>query len=43
LSVGHEGWFCPTLNITKVGDRLEIEFDRDAFDAFVTDVFATNP
>lgn len=41
--VGGEGWFCPTLNITKVGDSLEIEFDRDAFDAFVADVFATGP
>ena len=38
--VGNEGFFCPTLNITKVGDSLEIEFDRDAFDAFVTEVFA---
>ena len=41
--VGGEGWFCPTLNITKVGDSLEIEFDRDAFDAFVADVFAPGP
>lgn len=38
--VDGESWFCPTLNITKVGDSLEIEFDRDAFDAFVASVFS---
>ncbi|MFN8026020.1 MAG: DsbA family protein [Acidimicrobiia bacterium] len=36
---GH-GFFCPTLDIHKVGDKLEVEFDRDAFDAFVAEVFA---
>jgi predicted DsbA family dithiol-disulfide isomerase len=39
--VGGEGWFCPTLNITKVGESLEIEFDHDAFEAFVASVFAS--
>lgn len=38
--VGDEGWFCPTLNITKVGDSLEIEFDAAAFEEFVGRVFA---
>ncbi len=38
--VDGESWFCPTLNITKVGDSLEIEFDGDAFDAFVASVFS---
>ena len=38
--VGDEGFFCPTLNLTKVGDSLEIEFDHDAFDAFVEGVFS---
>ena len=40
--VGDEGFFCPTLTITKVGDSLGIEFDRDAFDAFVKSVFTTS-
>lgn len=35
------GYFCPTLHIHKVGDNLEIEFDRAAFDAFVAEVMAT--
>jgi predicted DsbA family dithiol-disulfide isomerase len=33
------GWFCPTLDIHKVGESLEIEFDAEAFEAFVTEVF----
>lgn len=37
--VGEQGFFCPTLDITKVGDSLEVEFDRDGFDAFVARVF----
>lgn len=36
---GH-GFFCPTLDIHMVGDELVVDFDRDAFDAFVTEVFA---
>jgi predicted DsbA family dithiol-disulfide isomerase len=36
-----QSWFCPTLEIHKVGDTLQVEFDRDAFDAFVADVFAS--
>jgi predicted DsbA family dithiol-disulfide isomerase len=34
------GWFCPTLDIRKVGDLLEIEFDAEAFESFVAEVFA---
>jgi len=37
----HEtGFFCPTLDIRKVGDEWQVQFDRDAFDAFVAEVFA---
>lgn len=36
---GHD-FFCPTLDIHKVGDELQVEFDRAAFDAFVAEVFA---
>jgi predicted DsbA family dithiol-disulfide isomerase len=38
--VGGRSWFCPALDIRKVGDELRVDFDRDAFEAFVADVFA---
>lgn len=37
--VGDDAFFCPTLDISRVGGHLQIEFDRDAFTAFRTAVF----
>jgi predicted DsbA family dithiol-disulfide isomerase len=35
-----QGWFCPSLHIEKVDDRLEIELDREGLEAFLADCFA---
>lgn len=37
--VGDHAFFCPTLNITRVEGHLHVDFDRDAFTAFVATVF----
>ena len=37
--VGDDAFFCPTLNITRVGGHLHVDFDRDAFGAFRSTVF----
>jgi predicted DsbA family dithiol-disulfide isomerase len=37
---GH-AWFCPALDIREVGGELQVDFDRDTFDAFMAEVFAS--
>jgi predicted DsbA family dithiol-disulfide isomerase len=37
--VDDNAFFCPTLNISRVGGRLQIDFDQDAFAAFTNAVF----
>jgi predicted DsbA family dithiol-disulfide isomerase len=37
--VGDDAFFCPTLDISRVGGHLQIDFDRDAFAAFTNSVF----
>ena len=37
--VDKQGFFCPTLKISHVGDELEVEIDVDAFEAFVATIF----
>ena len=41
--VGEEGFFCPSLNITRIGDRLQIATDPTAFEAFLVRAFPTQP
>jgi predicted DsbA family dithiol-disulfide isomerase len=38
--LGDEGYFCPALDITRVGGNLHITSDAAAFDAFVARAFA---
>jgi len=37
--VGDDAFFCPTLHITRVDGHLQVDFDRDAFEAFRETVF----
>ena len=37
--VDGNAFFCPTLDISRVGGHLQIDFDRDAFAAFTNSVF----
>jgi 2-hydroxychromene-2-carboxylate isomerase len=37
--IDDHAFFCPTLEINRVDGHLQIEFDRDAFTAFIADVF----
>jgi predicted DsbA family dithiol-disulfide isomerase len=37
--VGDEGFFCPALEITRIGDRLHITSDPTAFEAFLACAF----
>jgi predicted DsbA family dithiol-disulfide isomerase len=34
-----QGWFCPSLRIEKVDDRLEIALDPDGFEPFLEECF----
>ena len=38
--VNGQGWYCPSLHIEKVGDRLNIEPDIDSIEAFLAECFA---
>lgn len=38
--VGGSSFFCPTLDIKRVNGHLQVDFDPDAFQAFVAAVFA---
>jgi protein-disulfide isomerase-like protein with CxxC motif len=37
--VGGEGFFCPALEITRIGDRLHITSDPTSFEAFLARAF----
>jgi predicted DsbA family dithiol-disulfide isomerase len=37
--VGDEGFFCPALEITRIGDRLHITSDPTSFEAFLACAF----
>jgi predicted DsbA family dithiol-disulfide isomerase len=37
------GFFCPTLEIERVDDRLNISFDAEAFTAFIRTCFSEPP
>jgi predicted DsbA family dithiol-disulfide isomerase len=37
--VGGEDFFCPTLEIERVDDRLNVSFDADGFDEFIDRCF----
>lgn len=39
--VGDRGFFCPALEIARVGDRLRITSDPVAFESFLTHAFPT--
>ena len=34
------GWYCPSLKIEKVGDRLDIELDTEVVEEFLAACFA---
>jgi predicted DsbA family dithiol-disulfide isomerase len=41
--VGDEGFFCPALKITHIGDHLHITNDPTAFEAFAAQAFPPEP